>query len=79
MELSKIYLTAKNSIHDLSSQYEGCLGKIMEELRFVKKLIIPGRYPVPLVKHAWLEFVQNFVLELPLNTKEVNGPWIKAY
>lgn len=62
MELSKIYLTAKNNINHLTTQYEGYLANIMQELRFVKKLVIPARYPVPLVKHAWLESVQNLVL-----------------
>lgn len=51
----------------------------MSSYKAIKRLLIPHRYPIPTVKHCWLEHMKKLLLEMPVNFKEISSSWIKSF
>lgn len=79
MQISTQYMKVKKEIEDLSQSYEQNLDKIISSYRALKRLLIPMRYPIPVVKHSWLEYMKRIITEMPANFKDISSSWVKNY
>lgn len=79
MYLSTQYMKAKKEICELSQPYEEHLEKITSSYKALKRLLIPHRYPIPAIKHSWLEYMRRLIAEMPTNFKDIGVSWLKSY
>lgn len=80
MQLSKLYLDAKKELNDISEPYVEYLEKIINSYKTICKLVLPNRYPVPIVKQSWLYLMKKKIFGLiSMRIEEIPSTWLKVY